>query len=255
MVQDHRGPQPLATDFAPYAPVKNVLDVIARRRNRGLPDQITPQVLDSIGVPVGNVPRTLQALRFLGLIRDNGTHTEVFDRLARANESEYPATLADIVRHAYNLVFTIVDPASDSPVAVEDAFRQYRPEAQRQKMVTLFLGLCEAAEIIEGATRQRRPTREVRPARRVTPRPQRKEAGEVTRQGASDVAIEQPPSQDEQHPMDFRLISALMQQLPADGKWTQGRRDRWVVAVTAAVDLMVEVVAEQQESDDDRSGS
>ena len=255
MVQEQRGPQPLATDFAPYAPAKNVLDVITRRRNRGLPDQVTRQVLDSIGVPVGNAPRTLQALRFLGLIRDDGTHTEQFDRLTRATQSEYPASLAEVVRHSYKSVFTIVDPASDGTVAVTDAFRQFRPEAQRQKMVTLFMGLCEAAEITEGAMRQRRSTREVRPARRVTPRPSRKEADEVTQSSESEVTADQLSTQDEQHPMDFRLISAIMQQLPTDGKWTTGRRERWVQAVTAAVDLMVEVVDDQQEAKDDRSGS
>ena len=40
--------------------------------------------------------------------------------------------------------------------------------------------------------------------------------------------------------IDFRPISALLQQLP-DGKWTQAQRDRWIAALTATIDYLVEV--------------
>jgi hypothetical protein len=32
-----------------------------------------------------------------------------------------------------------------------------------------------------------------------------------------------------------------MQQLPKDGRWTQARRDRWIAAFEANVDLLVEI--------------
>lgn len=40
---------------------------------------------------------------------------------------------------------------------------------------------------------------------------------------------------------DYRLISALIQKLPKDGRWTQTERDRWVRAFVGAVDYLIEV--------------
>ena len=55
---------------APYAPVANVLTVIRRLRETGLPDPLKLQQLERIGIPQGNAPRTLATLRFLGLVGD-----------------------------------------------------------------------------------------------------------------------------------------------------------------------------------------
>ena len=40
---------------------------------------------------------------------------------------------------------------------------------------------------------------------------------------------------------DYRLINALLQQLPHAGTWTKLRRDLWLQAVAASVDLVVEI--------------
>ena len=45
---------------------------------------------------------------------------------------------------------------------MSDAFRQYEPGGQRQRMVTLFLALCEEAQIVEPGMRRSTPP----PARR-----------------------------------------------------------------------------------------
>lgn len=40
--------------------------------------------------------------------------------------------------------------------------------------------------------------------------------------------------------LDYRPLSAVIQQLPRDGKWTQAHRDNWLRAMKAVVDLLVE---------------
>ncbi|MBI2864331.1 MAG: DUF5343 domain-containing protein [Chloroflexi bacterium] len=228
-------------DYAPYAAPKNVLDFIRRRRERGLPEVVGPEVLQQIGVPSGNVPRTLRALRFLGLIGEDSRRTGLLDRIGAATAEEYRKSLAEMVRAAYRPVFAIVDPTLDSPDVITDAFRRYQPDSQRSRMVALFLALCREA----GLTGRKvgRPTAQVgiRPNARSrnTPAPTaaaRSSSPSVTLPGSfSEV---EPPS------FDYGIVSALVQQLPASARWSKQKRQKWFQAIASAVDLMVEVVDE-----------
>lgn len=116
--------------FAPYAPAKSVLLPINRYRERGLNWPLTAKSLEQIGVPDSMAPRTLQALRFLGLVGEDDQATESFKRIKQASEEEYPSQLAEVIRAAYLPVFSIVDPGRDGDVAIVDAFRRYDPSAQ-----------------------------------------------------------------------------------------------------------------------------
>jgi hypothetical protein len=107
---------------APYAPMENVLLVIRRFRERSLPETLDTEELTRVGIPEGNATRTLRALRFLGLLDNDGERTELFDRLGRASTHEYPEVLAEILREAYHDIFEIIDPA----------------KAHRQKWMTPF---------------------------------------------------------------------------------------------------------------------
>ena len=160
--------------FAPYAPTRAVVETITRFRDRGLPAPLTPQALETIGVAETMAPRTLQALRFLGLLEDDDNPTELFQRIKRASTDEYRGQLAEVIRSAYIRVFSIVDPAADGDIAVADAFRAFEPSKQRVKMVSLFRGLCVEAGIIEQA-RQRSTTRRPR-ANSTQPRPKKQDA-------------------------------------------------------------------------------
>lgn len=164
----------------PYAPVKNVLDVVHRLRDRGLPVPLTADSIQTLGIPPGNAPRTLQAVKFLGLIDGKGGLTEPAERIRRASTEEYPSLFAEIIRAAYVPVFQLVDPAEDGEVKIADAFRQYDPAGQREKMVTLFLGLCEEAAVVQKTERQSQ--RQAAP-RRETPRPRRDAARTGHRSG------------------------------------------------------------------------
>jgi hypothetical protein len=152
----------MAEDFAPYAPTGAVVKTITQFRDRGLPVPLSPKSLETIGVAGTMAPRTLQALRFLNLLDDEDNPTELFQRLKRASTDEYQDQLAEVVRGGYIRVFSIVNPAEDGDIAIADAFRAFEPSKQREKMISLFRGLCAEAGIMEQA-RQRSTGRRARP--------------------------------------------------------------------------------------------
>jgi Family of unknown function (DUF5343) len=159
----------MAEQFAPYAPAKSVMLPISRYRERGLNWPLTAKSLEQIGVPDSMAPRTLQALRFLGLLDEDDQPTESFKRIRQASTEEYPSQLADVIRAAYLPVFSIVDPARDGDVAIADAFRRYEPGNQRDKMIALFRGLCIEAGIIQPKSRPRGTGRKPRADGQVRP--------------------------------------------------------------------------------------
>lgn len=242
--------QPLKEQFAPYAATSNVMDVIMRKRERGLPGQVSPAALETISIPKGNASRTLQALNFLGLIDTDGTQTTLFEKLARAGEDDggFVRSLEGVVREAYEKVFAIVDPVLDSEVAVRDAFRQFEPEAQRDRMVTFFLGMCESAGIVQGKTRERRreTKRNANGLNRRTRSVTTTDSVRETHTPASDTIPRRISDEDS----EYRLVFALMQQLPNDRQWNADRRQKWFAAVQASVDLIVTVVEEASGSVD-----
>lgn len=235
---------------APYAPAKNVIDVIHRLRQRGLPQELSPQELTRIGIPDGNTNRTLQALRFLNIIDEEGHRTQVFERLGRASTEEYPGILAEIIREAYRDVFTIVDPASEDYIRINDAFRHFHPEAQRSRMIMLFMGLCREAGIISDSSEE--PQR--RRTRAPTNKPSITSGARSTRTNNMAQAPLQAPNSNTPNAMStftigeyYALLEQLLKQLPANHRWTQKRRTRWLDAIAANVDLLVEVIDEEDE--------
>jgi hypothetical protein len=229
-----------STQSAPYAPVDNVLKVVRRFRERGLPAQLSAQELERLGIPAGNAPRTLVSLKFLGLVEEDGQRTQVFDRLGKASTDEYPQMFAEILRSAYAPVFTIVDPSKDGDIAIHDAFRQYSPEAQRSRMVTLFLGLCREAGIVAGGP----PTRRSKVRTAIPNKTRNVVRKREENKGTGGESDETPPPP---FSTDYRVLSALIQQLPKDGKWTASKREKWLGLVTAAVDYQIDIMEDENE--------
>jgi hypothetical protein len=222
---------------APYAPPASVIQVIKRYRDRGLPDPVTNSSLVTVGVSEGTVSRVTVALKFLGLIDEEGHRTEDFEQLKRANSGEYQGVLAEILRKTYRPIFELVDPAEDDIDAITDVFRRYEPSAQRTRMVTLFLGLCVEAGL---APNDKRPA--VRPAAVSKPRYPKPQVDRKPDEVKKNV--DETPRREEPVHSDYKLLHQLLQQLPKDGKWTQKQRDRWMQAMTANTDLLIEVIDE-----------
>ena len=247
MVNSNAVIQTLREDFAPYAAISNVMEVINRKREHGLSAPLNPSVLESISIPKGNASRTLQTLNFLGLIDEDGTQTELFNQLGRAGEAndEYRSILEKIIRHSYRKVFEIVDPAQAADTAINDAFRQFGPETQRARMLTFFLGMCEQAGITQPNSRERR-NRTGSSSRSPSQR-NRSRSSQPSATIAASNADETSSRRVADADTEYRLVFAVMQQLPSDRQWTADRRQKWLAAVEAAVDLMVDVVEEPRQ--------
>jgi hypothetical protein len=251
---------------APYAPAENVLAVIRRFREKGLPEVLNTQELMRLSIPEGNATRTLRALRFLGLLDMDGRRTAAFDELGRANTIEYPKLLGETLKEAYHDVFVIVDPAETNATTLDDAFRNYRPQAQRERMVRLFLGLCREANIAPGGP--------LEPGHRVRTRRNGKSAAipshRPTRLASSKGKFENHEIEDTDAstgakvPSAFPwneparvqntlgegyvLLTGLLRQLPPEGQWLRIHRERWLTTFTAMLDLMIEVVDPKEQS-------
>jgi hypothetical protein len=223
---------------APYAAPKNVLDVIERYRHRGLRTPFTLELMLQVGVPDGAAHRTLQALKLLDLIDDDGQPTEALEDLKRVSEAEYAPRFEEIVRAAYDTVFSVVDPATATPIAVRDAFRFYKPDSQQERMVTLFLALCEESSIVEHGPKRRGRTKKPVTAKPSAPR---REAASTVRAPTPTITptptVGHSPQRVGLHP----ILVGVLQELPEASHWTVAKRDRWLAAVTSAVDLLYTV--------------
>lgn len=136
---------------APYTSTHAVTDVIDTFRNRSPRTPVTQEGIEQMGVSHSIAPRTLQALKLLDLLDEDGEPTNALIGLKQAPESEFSDRLGEVVKASYSDIFAYTDPATDPPQKIEDAFRFYRPASMRPRMVRLFYGLCEAAEIIDAA--------------------------------------------------------------------------------------------------------
>jgi hypothetical protein len=225
---------------APYAPTANVVRAIDHYREKA-PAVMSKGLLMRLGYPEAYANRTLRALRMLDLTTDDGTPTDAFVELQRASDEEFPARLEQVIRTAYGEVFEAVDPATDSEGAIDAAFRLYTPHAQRDKMVALFMGLCDAAGMLpaekappkramrvttNGSSQRRGPTdpAEPRGRRKADPKPDPPETREPDPEPKSppvtgtdglkaryiEVLIEKAASSDDEKLLD--RIEALLRE-------------------------------------------
>jgi hypothetical protein len=175
-----------------YASPATIRSVIGRFRDQNLPQPLTAESILRIGVTESLAPRTIQTLKLLGLIDDEGKVTEQFERLRRAPTSEFKGELVSILRSAYAPVFEVVEPGGATYEHIQDAFRTFKPEGQRDRMVSLFLGLLEYAEYSQDLPPTGRGTGSARAAgaRTGTPRPKK----DIPSDRTNNVKHQTPPA-------------------------------------------------------------
>lgn len=219
---------------APYAPAATVLSFISRYRDHGLRPPFDTEVLIKAGVTESLAPRTLQALKLLDLVDEEGQPTERLEDLAQARSDEYPERLGELIRAAYADVFAFADPAVDEVQRIEDAFRGYTPRGQRNRMVSLFLGLCQEAGIAAPAPPRRQSEPKKRQVR--TPRGSTGTAKGTRPQTPTDGL---PPA-----------LAGLLAELPVPGApWTRQRRDTFVRTMGSVLDFLYPVREDDVQSD------
>jgi len=214
-----------------------------------LPTPVNAEVLGRAGVSESLIPRSLQALQTLDLVDDNGAPSATLEGIRLAPEGEYQQRIADWLREAYADALQFVDPATATDNQIRDAFRNYNPIGQQDRMVALFAGLFREAGI--GPERQRAPSNTgVRSAARSAPKP--RTAGTAAR--SHERAIQPPPpNSDEKLPQP---IAGLLTSLPTGGHgWSQATRDRFIKTFEAVLDFCIPIVEEEAADTDGASAA
>jgi hypothetical protein len=186
-----------------YASPKTIRLVIDRFRDQGLSFPLTVDSIQRIGVTESLAPRTIQTLKLLGLIDEKGSSTEQFEDLRRAATAEFKPKLVAILHSAYAPVFELLDPSVATYDQVQDAFRTFQPEGQRDRMVALFLGLLEYAEYSQDLPSGRAAagtTRSPAAGRTTTPRPKKDRGADRGNNVNHDVPTPPPPRRPDMPP-------------------------------------------------------
>jgi hypothetical protein len=170
---------------APYAPFGAVEKVLETYRDTGLGGRaITPELLVSLSVGGSIAPRVVHTLRVLDLIDDNGRATDKLDAFKKAPHDSYHEVLADVVRDAYEPVFALtgMNLNEKTSAQIEDAFRNFKPDSLRPRMVTLFINLCEYVGLMDRPPARTTASRSTEPRQPTSRKPSR--------------AISRPPRQE-----------------------------------------------------------
>ena len=131
----------------PYGPTKGMMQALHLMR-KSTPPKIDGNFLRMNKVAPGNEYKVIGALRFLGIIDDEGRPTDK-SRLLKTKGATFTSALQDIVRNAYRDVFRRINGGGCSQ---EDIYNHFitvgglGPE-MAAKTTRFFVQLCQLAEI------------------------------------------------------------------------------------------------------------
>ena len=151
----------------PYTSYRTFKTFIEDLHEHGVPSRIDRSVLTRFSGIVGS--QLMHALRFLGLIEDDGRPTERLKELAKAHATgSWAETLLELLGDGYAPMFAI-DLETATPSHFNKAFRKAFPGADAvvQKCVTFFLYAAHDAGVrISGRVLKGRKPRSLTPRRK-----------------------------------------------------------------------------------------
>jgi hypothetical protein len=151
----------------PYTSYRTFKTFIEDLHEQGVPSRIDRSVLTRFSGVVGS--QLMHALRFLGLIEDDGRPTPRLRALMKAHgDGHWPETFLEVLRQDYAPMFAI-DLETATPSHFNEAFRKAFPAADAvvQKCVTFFLYAANDAGVkISGRVLKGRKPRSLIPRRK-----------------------------------------------------------------------------------------
>jgi Family of unknown function (DUF5343) len=152
----------------PYTSYRTFKTFIEDLHEHGVPSRIDRSVLTRFSGVVGT--QLMHALRFLGLIEDDGRPTERLKGLVKAHgTANWSERLLELLGHEYAPMFAI-DLETATPSHFNEAFRKAFPAADAvvQKCVTFFLYAANDAGVkISGRVLKGRKPRSLTPRRKL----------------------------------------------------------------------------------------
>ena len=151
----------------PYTSYRTFRTFVQDLREHGVPSRIDRSVLTRFSGVVGT--QLMHALRFLGLIEDQGRPTQRLEELVNAHGAgHWPEKLLELLRQEYAPMFAI-DLETATPSHFNEAFRKAFPAADAvvQKCVTFFLYAANDAGVkISGRVLKGRKPRSLTPRKK-----------------------------------------------------------------------------------------
>ncbi len=131
----------------PYGPTTGTIQALQLMR-KATPPKVDGDFLRAHKIAPGNEYKVVGALRFLGLIDDNGTPMEK-SRLLKTMGSTFTLALQEIVRSAYRELFHYLDVKKATR---EDVYNYFITESKlgtemAAKAARFFITLCRMAQI------------------------------------------------------------------------------------------------------------
>lgn len=131
---------------APYVAAKAISAFFERIRYVSTPDKVDVGLLLDYGISKGNVFALISAIKFLGLVDDEGVPTSAFTSLQVTGE-DFTIALENIIRNAYEDLFSKLDASRDSREHIRNYFARNYSAAKASDSTNLFLALCRQAQI------------------------------------------------------------------------------------------------------------